>query len=216
MNMIKATTALALTAAANMAAAAVMPYALSGNLTSYAVIFPGSPTPQLETIEPTTPFIDGNAIFDIEGASASFDIIVNPEYDVVRIDNAALAVEIYAGMSQRSGGTTSIYDPATQYLSGTGVSTTTLGIGSYCTGITSVCSALYSETLTNGSTATFDITFGNSLESFVGTLTVNSKLSNGGWIIRTYNLTGVAVPLPMSGLLFGSAMLISGLFRRKI
>jgi hypothetical protein len=106
------------------------------------------------------------------------------------------------------------YDISSQHLTGNSNGSETAGIGTYCSGPVASCSALNSEFLSSDHpTATYDIIFGDNLQSLSGTLVATSYLNNGGSIIRTYAIQ--AVPLPMSGILFGSTVFSLAALRRR-
>lgn len=148
--------------------------------------------------------------------SAYMILTLNPSYYVASLPNGTQVT--YANSSQR----TSLYTfpIGAVHVTKTGSTTASQwGLGSWCDSPQVVsCASLYSEHVLDGywNSTYFDLVF-DGVEKFSGTVVVKSTLGNGGWIQRTYSLETSNVPLPMSGALFGSAVLaLAGARRRSV
>lgn len=216
MKTMKLLSGVVLFAAAASAHAAYVNFELNGSLLSYTITLPGGVQP-LIVLDAPNPTITGSATFDDRYGYTYLGLNVHPEYHRASISGGAV-VQTYAGLGQSAGGSTSTgatYDPVThEFYSNGSAGSTQFGIGSFCTGTTSVCGALYSEPNAQNN-AIIDITFSSALDSLLGTLTFTSTLSNGATLTRVYAVNA-QVPLPMSGVLFGSALAgLVGAARRR-
>jgi hypothetical protein len=199
-------------------------YKLHGDLLSYS-IFSSTGVLQAYALDPAKPFTIGTAdllYYPETDGHVTIGMTLNPSYHVVHNLPYWAEQVTYAGLTQKTNSLAAFFAPGTNNLIGNGSSRTEWGIGSWCASSQAVtCADLYSEHRplpfsNNGSTSMLDLLFSDAtLQNFNGTVIVNSKLNSGGWIERTYSLSGVAVPLPMSGMLFGSAVLALAGVRRR-
>lgn len=98
-------------------------------------------------------------------------------------------------------------------------------LGTYCaspTGNFASCQSLTSEFGTINMPTKYeptfflDLVFDPTVEHFTGTIDFKTVLSDGSTLTRTYSMVG-DVPLPTTGLMFGSAVLaLAGARRRKV
>jgi hypothetical protein len=207
---------------AGTAHAAAQEYQLTGNLVSFTIYSPSGVAqlnPQALSLDPAQPFTLGTALMfsTTPGSAASVSVTLNPYYHEMQLA-FFIGNVTYAGLEQfmlLNGTLASSGD----HVTATGSARTTWGVGSWCTADhVATCSDLWSENRNlPGSSSTLDFLFTDTtLQQLNGTIVVNSKLNSSGWIERVYSVDGVAVPVPASAMLFGSAVLaLAGARRRR-
>jgi len=209
--------------------AATYDYLVTGSLTSYTASIPsvGTVTGLFDPASPSI-FNGSMVVTNLRMTSTSFSI----EYFNNSLGGAAVrttpqsTVNLYGSAY----GFTPIvsYNAATRHLSQTAAGNYSTK-DTFCVGIAAICGRLYPEgnAYSSGSspydqiTGTLDLSFSALFDGFTGTFTEIDTLSTGAVVTKVYSLNGSlpppsSVPLPFTGMLFGSSLLaLGGVARRR-
>ena len=198
---------------------------INGSLISYTAVIPSVGTLN-GTLDPNPPKITGNLTIDFGPAKPN---VYNTSWDL-----AYTTIDLGGGVKKTipdaevlfNGLTSSVaYDPATGHLvvQRAGQFRTR---DSFCVGAAAICGPLFMEGNEQTATTwpwmrssfmgTLDLYINSTLTGFTGTFTEVDTLASGAVITKVYQLTPPAVPIPFTGVLFGSALAaLAGVARHR-
>lgn len=201
-----------LVAGISSANAARVNFTVTGTLDSYKAAIPWVGVIN-GVLDPVKPAINGVLVVDLNLPNVGTPTPMGSwtiDYTNISL-GTGIVKTIPAATVTVSNPYTTTFDPTNRRLVSTSAGWST-ATNTRCIGPAAICGALYVDSDFLG---TLDLIFNVDHSAFSGTFTEVDKLDLGGTVTKVYSLTGSvpappAVPVPLAGVLFGSALMALG------